>query len=89
MPNVNSTRRFTVRRNVQNRIAVPMKCGTDTIATASFVSTAVATSGVTRLPMPKPLTEPTNPPAALTPRRNHSKALTICDIDLRLSLRQP
>ncbi len=40
---------MTTKRN-----AVPMKCGIETSATANFVPTHKASSGVRMLPIPKP-----------------------------------
>jgi hypothetical protein len=50
----------------QKRKAVATMWGTDTAATASFVPAHTASRGVSRLPMPKPLTEATAPARTAT-----------------------
>jgi hypothetical protein len=40
----------------QNRMAVPIACGTDSAATASRVSTTSPNASVSRLPIPRPAT---------------------------------
>ncbi|HET7618590.1 MAG TPA: hypothetical protein VFK20_08770 [Vicinamibacterales bacterium] len=52
-------------RSAADRIPpwLPTTCGIETAATASFVSMAVANAGVSRLPIPKPATAATAPPA--------------------------
>jgi hypothetical protein len=51
---------------IQKRSAVAARWGTDTAATASFVPTRAASRGVSRLPMPKPLTEAIAPASIAT-----------------------
>src|SRR6187549_3137046 len=51
------TCRSTCPLIIQNRIAVPIRCGTDTTATASLPSIHSDNVGVRMLPMPKPVTD--------------------------------
>ena len=55
-PKLHKTPRSTYRRRRQKRTAIPIRCGTDTAATAVFVSTRSAMSGVRMLPIPNPAT---------------------------------
>src|SRR4051812_30587626 len=64
--------RSRLRRRCQKRIAVPIKCGIATAATAVLVPARTATSGVSRLPMPKPATDAMAPDAIAVRRRTDS-----------------
>jgi hypothetical protein len=72
-PKVHRTRRSTWPRSIQNRSAVPMKCGTETMATATFRVVRSAITGVKRLPMPKPVTDAMAAPSAATTARSASR----------------
>jgi len=66
------TRRSTFARICQKRTAVAMKWGMEIAATAIFVPTCMASSGVSRLPMPNPATDATAPATAATMKRSVS-----------------
>src|SRR5262245_49957358 len=56
-----STRRSTSWRRIHKRSAVARKCGIDTIATANGMSNRWLSTGVSRLPIPNPVTAATAP----------------------------
>src|SRR3954462_10441579 len=64
--------RSRLRRRCQKRIAVPIKCGIATAATAVLVPARTAKRGVSGLPMPKPATDAMAPDANAVRRRTDS-----------------
>ena len=56
-------RQSTWRRIIQSRSVVATRCGTATAATASFMSTCRANTGVRTVPIPNPATEAIAPAA--------------------------
>jgi hypothetical protein len=75
MPKRTNARRSTCSRNLTNRTAVPTTWGIDTAATATFVPKCAARSGVSRLPIPNPLTAATAP-ATVAARRTAASKIT-------------
>ena len=72
IPKLHNTRGSGRAPISQNRNAVPIKWGTETAATATLVPTVRASTGVSRLPIPKPLTAAMAPAATATPNSNPS-----------------
>jgi len=74
MPKLQSTRRSTPPCISAKRSDVPIRCGIETAATASLVSTCSASTGVSRLPMPNPVTAAIAPASSPETTRTKSKS---------------
>jgi hypothetical protein len=74
-PKLRTTRQSTARRSCQKRTALAIACGMVTAATAARIPVRRASTGVSRLPTPKPATEAIAPAAAATPTSTRSKSV--------------
>ena len=74
-PKLRTMFHWTSCRNRANRIDVPMKCGMETTATATFAPVVTAMAGVSKLPMPKPATDATAPPKTEARKMRRSNRL--------------